>query len=429
MKLFFKVSLISLAVVFFFAPLAAWAYEVDATKYDYRFVITDSSGNRKIVAFVYNNNDYFPGKASGWWYGIDRSNGFHPVSEASDKVDPNRLIRQLINNSGSKENGVKYISDTWKMQEKVAEVETKRITGQTDEPVPEPEAPVNYGAFTPVLNVKIGPNVVTFPTVSCTEGEDCEIPWIGQYFKVLYQYGVGLAAMLAAIMIMIGGFLWLASAGSPDRVKTGKELITGALSGLVLALFSFLILFTINPELVNLKPLVIRTVKPIDIEKMAASKAPGAAAAAAAAGCPDASKATAGFPALITSYCHPKPEDYKTLDDYCCAAEMNCSCPGSGKHDTSKSCPGGRHPCADCNATIPICTKTSSGVPPSSDIVAGDYSCFSEGSKVCIGGKTYTVGDEGQWVKGAHFDVFNENCADAIAVGGGSKTVTTGACQ
>jgi len=89
-------------------------------------------------------------------------------------------------------------------------------------------------------------------------GEYCvSVDWLGQYFGAIYQYGVGLAAMLAAIMIMIGGFLWLASAGSPERVKTGKELIIGALSGLVLALFSYLILNTINPDLVKMKSLVV----------------------------------------------------------------------------------------------------------------------------------------------------------------------------
>src|SRR3989344_8157061 len=85
------------------------------------------------------------------------------------------------------------------------------------------------------------------------KGMEClSIPWIGQYVSALYQYSVGIAAILAMVMIMVGGFLWLTSAGSPDRVGKAKEFITSAIMGLALALFSFVILYTINPRLVNL---------------------------------------------------------------------------------------------------------------------------------------------------------------------------------
>jgi len=315
------------------------------------------------------------------------------------------------------------------LTQQTANVETAAAAAGTEPKQSLQEKALSLSSFTPILKVNIGPNPITFQAINCSAGQDCVIPWISQYISVIYQYIVGLAAMLAAIIVMAGGFIWLTSAGSPDRVKQAKELILGALLGLFLALFSYLILYTINPELVANKPLKIKMVTPIDINKMAASKAPAAAVAAAAAGCPDTSQASSGFSALITSYCHPKFDDYASLDDYCCAAEMNCSCPGSGAHDSSKSCPGGRHPCADCNATVEICNHTSAGPAPSSDVVAADYSCFPQGEKICIKDKTYTVGDQGQLIKGAHFDVFNENCADAIAVGGSNVTVTAGACK
>ena len=102
------------------------------------------------------------------------------------------------------------------------------------------------------LQVKIGDTEIQFDTVNCQPGQSCTIDWISQYIKAIYTYGVGVAVILAVVMIMVGGFLWLTSGGSPDRVGKAKDSITAALSGLLLALFSFIILQAVNPALVNL---------------------------------------------------------------------------------------------------------------------------------------------------------------------------------
>src|SRR3989344_9043702 len=85
---------------------------------------------------------------------------------------------------------------------------------------------------------------------------DCiKIQWIGQYVGAIYQYGISAAVILAVVSVMIGGFLWLVSAGSPDKVGRAKEFITAAIFGLVIALFSYLILQTVNPRLVASEPI------------------------------------------------------------------------------------------------------------------------------------------------------------------------------
>src|SRR3989344_6486869 len=87
---------------------------------------------------------------------------------------------------------------------------------------------------------------------------DCiKIQWIGQYIGAIYQYGISAAVILAIVSVMIGGFLWLVSAGSPDKVGRAKECITAAIFGLVIALFSFLILQTVNPRLVASEPISV----------------------------------------------------------------------------------------------------------------------------------------------------------------------------
>jgi len=80
---------------------------------------------------------------------------------------------------------------------------------------------------------------------------------IGSYIKLFYNYAIGIVGILAAVVLMWGGVVWLTSGGSAERVKSAKEWIGAALSGLVLVLTSYLILSTINPDLVSFKSLNI----------------------------------------------------------------------------------------------------------------------------------------------------------------------------
>jgi len=73
-----------------------------------------------------------------------------------------------------------------------------------------------------------------------------------RYIKILYQFSIGVIAILAVIMIMIGGLGWIFAAGNPGKIGKAKEQISSAIAGLILALCSYLILVLINPNLVNL---------------------------------------------------------------------------------------------------------------------------------------------------------------------------------
>jgi len=74
-----------------------------------------------------------------------------------------------------------------------------------------------------------------------------------QYISALYQWGVSITGILAGIMIMIGGLLYLTAGGSPERVSNAKDYISSALIGLILALTSYFLLQTVNPALLTLK--------------------------------------------------------------------------------------------------------------------------------------------------------------------------------
>lgn len=132
---------------------------------------------------------------------------------------------------------------------------------ETQEPVQEPVA----ARFTiPDFQVQI-PGLNKLAPVTCPVGEKYNIPWIGQYIAGLYNYALGIVGILAAIMLMAGGLLWLISAGDASKITKAKELIIGSISGLIILLVSYTILTIVNPDLVNLKGVNVSSVQKIVI--------------------------------------------------------------------------------------------------------------------------------------------------------------------
>ena len=75
---------------------------------------------------------------------------------------------------------------------------------------------------------------------------------IGGLIDNFYQFALMIGGVIAFGAIVFGGVKYAASAGNPTAQHDGKEWIQSALLGLVLLASAYLILRTINPDLVNL---------------------------------------------------------------------------------------------------------------------------------------------------------------------------------
>lgn len=73
----------------------------------------------------------------------------------------------------------------------------------------------------------------------------------GEVISAIYVFGISLVGISALIMIVYGGILYMTARDSQDQVTRARKHIGNAIFGLVLALLSWLILFTINPDLVK----------------------------------------------------------------------------------------------------------------------------------------------------------------------------------
>jgi len=74
-----------------------------------------------------------------------------------------------------------------------------------------------------------------------------------KYIQYLFSLSIVIAGLVAFASLVYGGFRYLTSAGSPIAMSEAKDQITAGILGLAILLASFLILSTINPQILSLK--------------------------------------------------------------------------------------------------------------------------------------------------------------------------------
>lgn len=136
----------------------------------------------------------------------------------------------------------------------------------------------------PDIQIKI-PGLTFTPTdqivTSINEegGYGVSVPWIAEYIKAIYNYGLGIVGILAALVLMGGGVLWLISGGDASKITQAKEMIIGSITGLIILTGSYLLLFQVNPELTKLKKIELNSIPrdtfeiPVDDQGIAPSSA------------------------------------------------------------------------------------------------------------------------------------------------------------
>lgn len=70
------------------------------------------------------------------------------------------------------------------------------------------------------------------------------------FLEGAFKIGLAIAATLAVVMITIGGFQYMTTDSVYNKTE-GKDKIQNAIVGLLIALLIWLILFTINPNLLK----------------------------------------------------------------------------------------------------------------------------------------------------------------------------------
>jgi hypothetical protein len=105
-------------------------------------------------------------------------------------------------------------------------------------------APYVYGGGAELCGTGINTAIGCIPVLA----DDNGVSFMGWILK----WAVGIGGGIAFILIMYGGFMVMTSQGNPERVKAGQELITSAVSGLILLVLSIFLLKFIGVDILGL---------------------------------------------------------------------------------------------------------------------------------------------------------------------------------
>jgi hypothetical protein len=125
-----------------------------------------------------------------------------------------------------------------------------------------------FGGFLlPLVNVSAATDTTSYKLLAplpCPPGADCPAEGlktyefgkgnseIGKYLNLMISLFIGICAVLAVIMIVAGGLEYMGSELITSK-EHGKDRIKNAILGLLLALGAYIILHTINPQLLDTK--------------------------------------------------------------------------------------------------------------------------------------------------------------------------------
>jgi len=75
---------------------------------------------------------------------------------------------------------------------------------------------------------------------------------VKQFIGQLLSWGVGLVGLGAFLLIVYGGVIIMSASGDPKKVKAGQELVISAITGVILALLSVIVLNFLGMNILGL---------------------------------------------------------------------------------------------------------------------------------------------------------------------------------
>ena len=74
---------------------------------------------------------------------------------------------------------------------------------------------------------------------------------IGGCIARIYLFSLGAGALIALLMVVLAGYRYMSASGNAEQVSAAKESLESALKGLIIIFVGFILLYLINPDLVQ----------------------------------------------------------------------------------------------------------------------------------------------------------------------------------
>ena len=91
------------------------------------------------------------------------------------------------------------------------------------------------------------------------ETEITNTPFLPDYIRYIFNFGVGISGIVVFVVFVYAGVIYLTSGGNPSKLSDAKDRMMSALIGAAVILGSYLILTTINPQLLVINPIIDTT--------------------------------------------------------------------------------------------------------------------------------------------------------------------------
>lgn len=146
---------------------------------------------------------------------------------------------------------LKITANGFQVEEKDCQISIVVVNSSAPSPTPTPTsgAPGPTRTPTPPSGATATPGgPPTTPTGICGIGQANP----ANFVSGLFGCGISLVGGIAVLFVIYGGFVFLTSAGDPTKIRVGKEYITYAIVGLLLAIFTLVILQVIGLDILNI---------------------------------------------------------------------------------------------------------------------------------------------------------------------------------
>lgn len=95
-------------------------------------------------------------------------------------------------------------------------------------------------------------NSGVWTAIGCIQLGNMENPDPGDFLETLLTTGIGLGGGISFLLILFGGLQIMTSAGNPEQLHAGRELISAAVTGLLLVIFSIFLLKFIGVNIIGI---------------------------------------------------------------------------------------------------------------------------------------------------------------------------------
>jgi hypothetical protein len=199
---------------------------------------------------------------------------------------------------------------------------------------------------------------------------------IGILIQSIYTYALGIVGILATLVMMYGGVLYITAAGNASKMDNAKQWIFSALTGLILALSSYTLLYMVNPNL--LKMTSIDPIKPTENKPTEAVVTNVPCSFGAGVRIEGAGTQTIGT--YCQNYCN---SEYSIVDTNCCICTnyINLTLPGCNGPAVDVGMPNQYAAGLRCAEECEKINKTYGGIDGAHSIITaneGKYCCICE---------------------------------------------------